>query len=68
MAWTSIEEQALTHLHEHLSLASPALKRKIVSSVKSSLFRRTLGWDHEEWMADEDRDMIAVTVFGDTHL
>ena len=51
MAWTSTEEQALTHLHEHLSLASPALKSKIVSSVKSSLFRWTLGWDHEEWTA-----------------
>ena len=66
MAWTSPEEQTLTHLHEHLFVARPALKSEIVSSVKGSLFRWTLGWDHEDWTTD--RDVTVVTIFGDAHL
>ncbi len=66
MAWDSSEEQALTHLHKHLSVASTTLKEDVVFSVQSSLFNWRLGWYHDYWTTD--KGVTVVTVFGDDHL
>ena len=66
MAWTSTEEQALTHLHTHLEVAHSTKKEEVLASVHGTLFDWRLGWDHDYWMTD--KGLTSVTVFGDNHL
>ena len=66
MAWTSLEEEALTHLHTHLLVASTTVKEEVLDFVRNALFYWRLGWDHDYWI--NNKGLVSVTVFGDAHL